>query len=39
MYDKNGIIKFIDFGSIVFDSKNYGFYGYTEKYNFFQYIK
>ena len=30
VYDINGKIKFIDFGSIVFDSKIYGKYGYTE---------
>ena len=29
VYDYYGYIKFIDFGSIVFDSKDYGKYGYT----------
>ena len=37
--DKNGDIKLIDFGSIVFDSNEYGNFGYTEYYNFFQHIK
>jgi serine/threonine protein kinase len=30
VYDYDGKIKFIDFGSIVFDFKKYGKYGYTE---------
>ncbi len=29
----------IDFGSIVFDSNDYGKYGYTEYYNFFQFTQ
>ncbi len=29
VYDYYGKIKFIDFGSIVFDSNKYGKYGYT----------
>jgi hypothetical protein len=38
VYDDDGKIKYIDFGSIVFESKEYGKYGYTEYYNFFQFI-
>jgi hypothetical protein len=29
----------IDFGSIVFDSNDYGKYGYTKYYNFIQFIQ
>ena len=29
IYDNKGNIKLIDFGSIVFDSIDYGKYGYT----------
>ena len=30
VYDNDGKIKFIDFGSIVFDSNKYGECGYTK---------
>jgi serine/threonine protein kinase len=39
VYNYYGEIKFIDFGSIVFDSNKYGKNGYTPYYNFFQFIK
>ncbi len=30
VYDNYGLVKLIDFGSIVFDSNEYGKYGYTK---------
>ena len=39
VYDDYGNIKIIDFGSIVFNPNEYGKYGYTPDYNFFQFIK